>query len=182
MAESEFADHQTSRIAPGTSTAEWTLSTVRCWPAKLAAALSSSTADDRTANGGSKVAIALATFSMALSAAEAKASTKSPEIATPGGTGRPWRAASPSPTALDPKSDLSLAFVNGTTFFTLTEHRDFTGISVHADTNAIGDAFGGLAGADDARNAVLARDDCGMRKKAAAVGHDSAKEWQEDVE
>src|SRR6266516_2030199 len=51
MAESEFADHQTSRTTPGTSAAEWTLSTVRCCPAKLAAALSSSTADDRTANG-----------------------------------------------------------------------------------------------------------------------------------
>jgi hypothetical protein len=30
MAESEFADHQTSRTAPGTSATEWTLSTVRC--------------------------------------------------------------------------------------------------------------------------------------------------------
>src|SRR5215831_11969157 len=172
MAESEFADHQTSRTAPATSATEWTLSTVRCWPAKLAAAPSSSTADDRTANGGGKAAMAFVSFSIALSSPEATASTKSPDIATPGGTGRPWRAASPSPTALDPKSDLSLALVNGTTFFNLTEHRDFTGISVHAYTNAIGDPFGGLTGADDARNTVLARDDCGMRKKAATVGHD----------
>lgn len=102
MAESEFADHQTSRTAPGTSAAEWTLSTVRCWPAKLAAAPSSSTADDRTANGGGKAAMAFATFSMALSSPEATASTRSPESATPGGTARPWRAASPSPTAFDP--------------------------------------------------------------------------------
>src|SRR5438034_8858140 len=118
MAESEFADHQTSRTAPGTSAAEWTLSTVRCWPAKLAAAPSSSTADDRTANGGGKAAMAFATFSTALSAPDATASTKSPERATPGGTGRPWRAASPSPTALDPYSEVSRAFVKGTTFFT----------------------------------------------------------------
>src|SRR5262249_33378516 len=120
MAESEFADHQTSRTAPGTSVAEWTLSTVRCWPAKLAAVLSSSTADDRTANGGAKAATASASFSMALSSCEATASTKSPDSATPGGTNRPWRAASPSPTALDPKSDFSRAFAKGTTFFTLT--------------------------------------------------------------
>src|SRR5215831_20698526 len=118
MAESELADHQTSRTAEGTSAAEWTFSTVRCWPAKLAAALSSSTADERTANGGRKAAMAFATFSIALSSPYATASTKSPDSATPGGTGRPWRAASPSPTALDPKSDLSLAFVKGTTFFT----------------------------------------------------------------
>src|SRR6266704_3459163 len=67
MAESEFADHQTSRTAAGTSPAEWTLSTVRCWPAKLVAAPSSSTADDRTANGAGKEAMALVTFSMAFS-------------------------------------------------------------------------------------------------------------------
>ncbi len=102
MAESEFADHQTSRTAPGTSAAEWTLRTVRCWPAKLADAPSSSTADERTANGGAKAAMALATFSMAFSSAAATASTRSPESATPGGTGRPWRTASPSPTAFDP--------------------------------------------------------------------------------
>ncbi len=118
MAESEFADHQTSRTAPGTSAAEWTLSTVRCWPAKLAAAPSSSTADDRTANGAGKAAMAFATFSIALSSPEATASTRSPESATPGGTGRPWRAASPSPTAFDPKSDVSRALLKGTTFFT----------------------------------------------------------------
>src|SRR5215472_8849514 len=120
MADSEFADHQTSRTASGTSAAECTLSTVRCWPAKLAAALSSSTADDRTANGGVKASIASASFSVALSSWDATASTKSPDNATPGGTGRPWRAASPSPTALDPNSDLSRAFENGTTFFTFT--------------------------------------------------------------
>src|SRR5262249_16065706 len=119
---------------------------------------------------------------MALLSPEATASTKSPDSATPGGTGRPWRVASPSPTALDPKSDLSLAFVNGTTFFTLTEHRDFTGISVHADTNAIGDAFGGFTGADDARDAVLARNDRGMRKETATVGDDPTQEWEKDVE
>src|SRR6185503_13579262 len=123
--ESEFADHQTSRTAPGTSATEWTLSTVRCCPAKLAAAPSSSTADERTANGADKAATAFATFSIALSSSEATASTRSPESATPGGTGRPWRAASPSPTAFDPKSEHSRAFVNGTTFFTLPEDRDF---------------------------------------------------------
>src|SRR4030095_2119914 len=113
MAESEFADHQTSRTALRTSADEWTLRSVRCWPAKLADAPSSSTADERTANGGGKAAMALASFSMALSSPEAMASTKSPDSATPGGTGRPWRVASPRPTALDPTSDLSTAFVCG---------------------------------------------------------------------
>ena len=46
--------------------------------------------------------MAFATFSIALSSPEATASTRSPDSATPGGTGRPWRAASPSPTAFDP--------------------------------------------------------------------------------
>src|SRR5438034_456757 len=93
MAESEFADHQTSRTALGTSLIEWTFSKVRCCPAKLAAALSSSIADDRTANGAGNPAIALVTFSIALSSPEATASTRSLESATPGGTGKPWRAA-----------------------------------------------------------------------------------------
>src|SRR5260370_40769040 len=65
MAESEFADHQTSRTASGTSATEWTLSTVRCCPAKLAAAPSSSMADERTANGADNAATAFATFSVA---------------------------------------------------------------------------------------------------------------------
>src|SRR3954454_11555536 len=118
MAESEFADHQTSRTAAGTSSAEWTLSTVRCCPAKLAAAPSSSTADDRTAKGAVKEVIAFVTFSIALSSPEATASTKSPDSATPGGTGRRWRAASPSPTAFDPKSDVSRALLRVAIFFT----------------------------------------------------------------
>src|SRR3954452_9652762 len=118
IAESEFADHHTSQTAAGTSSAEWTLSTVRCCPAKLAAAPSSSTADDRTAKGAVKEVIAFVTFSIALSSPEATSSTRPPEIATPGGTGRRWRAASPSPTAFDPKSDVSRALLRGTTLFT----------------------------------------------------------------
>src|SRR5215207_9494092 len=102
MAESELADHQTRRTAPGTSAAEWTLRTVRCWPAKLASAPSSSTADDRTAYGGGKAAMALANFSRLFLSPPATASTKSPESATPGGTVRCWRAASQRPTAFDP--------------------------------------------------------------------------------
>jgi hypothetical protein len=63
---------------------------------------------------------------------------------------------------LDPKTDLSLAFLKGTTFFTCKvspKHDDFAGIAIDADPDAIGDAFGGFAGADDARDAVFARDD-----------------------
>src|SRR5215469_17460760 len=159
MAESEFADHQTSRTAPGTSAAEWTLSTVRCWPAKLAAALSSSTADERMANGDGNAAMAFASFSIALSSPEAMASTRSPDSATPGGTGRCSRAASPSPTAFAPKSDFSIAFAKGTTFFTSTDHRDFAGIAVDSDKHAIRYALGPFAGADHARDGVLARHD-----------------------
>src|SRR5258705_9631504 len=118
MAASEFADHQTSRTAAGTSPAEWTLSTVRCCPAKLAAAPSSSTADDRTAKGARREAIAFGTFSIAFSSPDATASTNSPDKATPGVTGRLWPAASLIPTAFDPKSKVSYALLNGTTFFT----------------------------------------------------------------
>src|SRR5262245_9462156 len=185
MAESEFADHQTSRTAPGTSAAECTLSRVRCCPAKLAAAPSSSTADERTAKGGFRSAMAFATFSMAVLSPEATASTRSPDSATPGGTGRPWRAASPSPTALDPKSDFSFAFLKGTTFFTVAlspEHGDFAGIAVNANSHAVGDAFGGFAGANDARDAVFARDNRRMREEPAVVGDDSAQEREEYVE
>ena len=68
--------------------------------------------------GKLKAATALATFSIALMSPEATASTRSPESATPRGTARPWRAASPSPTALDPYSDASRAFAKATTLFT----------------------------------------------------------------
>src|SRR4029450_7579560 len=138
------------------------LSRVRCCPAKLAAAPSSSTADERTANGGDSGATALATFSMAVSSPEATASTRSPATPPPGGTGRPCRPASPSPTALDPNSDLSLAFLKGTAFFTATpspEHGHCAGIAVDANPHAVGDAFGGFARADDARDSVFTRDD-----------------------
>jgi hypothetical protein len=102
MAASEFADHHTPRIASGTSPAEWTLRSVMCCPAKLAAALSSSTAEERTANGGLSASTAFATLSIAARSPDATDSTRSPERATPGGTGNPWRAASPSPTAFEP--------------------------------------------------------------------------------
>src|SRR5262245_19343851 len=185
MAESEFADHQTSRTAPETSAAECTFSRVRCCPAKLAAAPSSSTADERTANGGDNGAIALATFSIAVLSPEATASTRSPDSATPGGTGRPWRAASPSPTALDPNSDLSLALLKGTALFTVTpsaEHGDCAGIAVNANPDAVGDALGGFARSDDAGDSVFTRDDRRMRKEAAVVGDDAAEEREQDVE
>src|ERR671916_2673395 len=51
IAESEFADHQILLNAELSSPADGTLSNVRCCPAKLAAALSSSIADERTASG-----------------------------------------------------------------------------------------------------------------------------------
>src|SRR5262249_40019719 len=154
-----------------------TLSRVRCCPAKLAAAPSSSTADERTANGADREAMAFATFSMAVLSPEATASTRSPGNATPGGTGRPWRPASPSPPALDPHSDLSLAFWKGTAFFTVTpspEHGHCAGIAVNANPDAIGDAFGGFARADNARDAVFTRDDRRMGKEPAVVGDDRA--------
>src|SRR5574337_1031288 len=51
IAESEFADHQILLNAELTSSADGTLSNVRFCPAKLAAAPSSSMADERTASG-----------------------------------------------------------------------------------------------------------------------------------
>ena len=118
MAESEFADHQISLNADVSSSADGTLSSVRCWPAKLASVPSSSTADERTASGPCSGRTDFATLPIARSSPEATASTIGPESATPGGTGRPSRMASPSPTAFDPKIAVSLAFARGTTSFT----------------------------------------------------------------
>src|SRR5262249_2123366 len=129
--------------------------------------------------------MAFATFSMAVLSPEATASTRSPDNATPGGTGRPWRAASPSPTALDPNSDLSLAFLKGTAFFTVTpspEHGHCAGIAVNANPDAIGDAFGGFARADTARDAVFTGDDRRRGKEPAVVGDDRAQKRKENVE
>ena len=118
MAESEFADHQISRTAELTSADDGTLSNVRCWPAKLASAPSSSTADERTASGACNGWTDFKTRSMARSSPEATASTIAPESATPGGTESPFLSASPNPTALEPKIAVSVAFERGTTSFT----------------------------------------------------------------
>ena len=118
MAESELADHQISRSAEGTSSADGTLSKVRCWPAKLASAPSSSTADERTASGPWSGRTSFATCSIACSSSLATASTIGPDSATPGGTGSPARAASPRPTALEPKTEVSRAFARATSSFT----------------------------------------------------------------
>ena len=83
------------------------MSSVRCWPAKLASAPSSSTADERTANGPPNGRAAAATCSTASSCPPATASTIGPERATPGGTGRPSRSACPRPTAFEPKTAVS---------------------------------------------------------------------------
>src|SRR5262245_62517 len=106
--------------------------------------------------------MAFSSFSIALASPEATASTRSPESATPGGTGSLWRAASPSPTAFEPYSELSRAFAKGTTFFTSPKHRHFACVPIDADTNAIRDPFGGLTSSDHAGDAVFARDDCRM--------------------
>src|SRR5574340_1731770 len=85
IAESEFADHQISRSADVRSASLATLSKVRCWPAKLACAPSSSTADERTASGRSSERTAFITLPIARCSPEAPASTIEPERATPGG-------------------------------------------------------------------------------------------------
>ncbi len=102
IAESELADHQISRSASGTASTPGTFSSVRCCPAKLASAPSSSTADDRTASGEPSGRTSSATASIAARSPPATASTTAPESATPGGRGSPERAASPSPTAFEP--------------------------------------------------------------------------------
>ena len=135
IAESEFADHQISPSAAGTSSTDGTLSSVRCWPAKLASAPSSSAADERTASGAGSDCTAFITRAIVRSSPLATASTTGPESATPGGTGRPARSASPSPTAFDPKTAVSVAFSSGTTsFFTgaSSEQRHFARGAVDA--------------------------------------------------
>src|SRR6266568_6217136 len=62
------------------------------------------------------------------------------------------------------------------------EHRDLAGIPIHANKDAICDAPGRLAGPNDPGDAVFARDDRGVRKQAAVVGDDPAKQREEDVE
>src|SRR5438093_13715459 len=104
IAESEFADHQISLNAELTSSADGTLSNVRCCPAKLAPALSSSIADERTANGPPSGLTHLAISLLADHSPAAAASTITPESTTPGGTATPSRIACPNPTAYKQKS------------------------------------------------------------------------------
>ena len=118
IAESEFADHQISRMAARRSSTEGTLSSVRCWPAKLASAPSSSAADERTASGPASERAAVMSCSRACSSPAATASTKEPESAMPGGIGKPARAAAPSPVAFAPKSESSSASGSATTSVT----------------------------------------------------------------
>src|SRR6266516_8130175 len=89
IAESEFANHQILLNAELTSSADGTLSNVKCCPAKLAMALSSSIADERTASGPPSGLTHLAISLIADRSPAATASTIAPESATPGGTGRP---------------------------------------------------------------------------------------------
>src|SRR5690242_17966357 len=119
MAESEFADHHTSVTAELTCSDDETLSNVKCWPAKLALAPSSPTADDRTASGARSGRTAAPTCSIALSSPLATASAIVPDSAMPGGSGKPPRAASPSPTAFEPKTEWSRASWSETTPVTL---------------------------------------------------------------
>src|SRR5262249_48130248 len=113
IAESEQADHQISRSACGSSSAERTFRSVRCWPAKLASAPSSSTAEERTASGPPSGRTVSTTVAIASSSSEATASTSGPASAKPGGTGRPSRTASPSPTAFDPNTEVSETSASG---------------------------------------------------------------------
>src|SRR4030095_8095988 len=103
MAESEFADHQILLNAELSASTDGTFSSVRCCPAKLAAAPSSSIADERTASGRPSGPAHLTTCFSADRSPAATASTIDPESATQGGTGRPSRIACPSPTAFEPK-------------------------------------------------------------------------------
>ena len=114
IAESEFADHQISRTAALRSSTDGTLSSVRCWPAKLASAPSSSAADDRTASGPFSGRANAVSCSMAASFPAATSSTNAPESASPGGEGSPARAAAPSPVAFAPKRESSSASASGT--------------------------------------------------------------------
>ena len=127
IAESEFADHQISLTAALTSSTDGTLSNVRCWPAKLASAPSSSAADERTASGAASDWAALITSLIACSWPAATASTIAPDSAIPGGIGSPLRAAAPNPVAFAPNRASSCASASGTTSVTpgpsLRRHR-----------------------------------------------------------
>src|SRR5262245_18499773 len=94
------------------------------------------------------------------------ASTISPDSATPGGTGRPARVASPSPTALAPENASSWASTSGTTDLTDPSSRvdvDFAGVAIDTDVRTVGNELGRVARADDAGDAVLASDDRRVR-------------------
>ncbi len=71
-----------------------------CCPAKLAPALSSPTADDRTARGAGSSPTAASRAATVATSPEAMESTSGPGRATPGGTGSPARRASPRPDGL----------------------------------------------------------------------------------
>ena len=181
MAESEFADHQTSRTAPGTSAAECTLSTVRCWPAKLAEAPSSSTAEERTAKGGGSSAMACASFSMALSSSDGDGLD---QVARQRHARRHRQAVARGLAQAHGLGavERGLARLGEGDDLLHPQHRHFAGVAVDAHAHAVGDALGGLARADDAGNAVFARHDRRMRQQPAVVGDDAAEQRQQDVE
>ena len=64
----------------------------------------------------------------------------------------------------------------------LTQHRHRPRVTVHPYAGAVGDLHGGIAGADDARDAVLPRHDRRVRERTTAVGDDRAQQRQQDVE
>src|SRR3954452_10729153 len=128
---------------------------------------------------------------MVAASSPATASTTGPASATPGGTGRPSRMASPRPIAFEPKTETSSASTSGTMSLKgpspwgrslRSQHRHLTGGAVDAHEGSVGDAAGGLARADHAGDAVLARHDRRVRQQAAVVGDDRAEQRQQDVE
>ena len=153
-----------------------------CCPAKLAPALSSSTRGRphrqrrRQRPHGVDAARPCAATSP-----DAIESTSGPGRATPGGTGSPARSASPRPTAFAPYRLLGVR---------LDQRHDAAHprtvtvpvVTVDPHPGAVGDPRGGVAGADDAGDAVLPRDDRRVRQRAAAVGDDRAEQRQQDVE
>ena len=149
IAESEFADHHTWFTAELMSSAERTLSSVRCCPAKLASAPSSSTADERTASGPPSGRTHRTTSSSAESSPLATASTI---VAAERDSGRNRE---PVPDRLTETDGLRavkrfLAARPRAGRLDSTQHRHFALVAVDADAGAVFDAVGRRARADDA--------------------------------
>ena len=182
MAESEFADHQMSRSADGTSSADGTLSNGEVLAGEagvLAVLVDRGRANRERHRGG--LGSPSATAAIIASSSEATASTTGPDERDAGWDGQSVADGVAQPDRLRAE-DRRVARLGERDDLASPEHRDLARGAVDTHQRAVGDAFGRLTRSHHTGDAVLARHDRGVREQAAVVGHDRAEQRQQDVE